>query len=76
MEFIDTPNPNAKKIVLEHSYEISVYLNREESYSPEINYLLLHEGVKNIFTGPNFLTISKNENYSWEDIIKDLKDNS
>tara|TARA_B100000524_G_scaffold294984_1_gene169636 strand:+ start:941 stop:1171 length:231 start_codon:yes stop_codon:yes gene_type:complete len=76
MEFIDTPNPNAKKIVLEHSYEISVYLNREESYSPEINYLLLHEGVKNIFTGPNFLTISKNENYSWEGIIKDLKDNS
>ena len=76
MEFIDTPNPNAKKIVLEHSYEISVYLNREESYSPEINYLLLHEGVKNIFTGPNFLTISKNENYYWEGIIKDLKDNS
>ena len=76
MEFIDTPNPNAKKIVLEHSYEISVYLNREESYSPEINYLLLHEGVKNIFTGPNFLTISKNENSSWEGIIKDLKDNS
>ncbi len=76
MEFIDTPNPNAKKIVLEHSYEISVYLNREESYSPEINYLLLHEGVKNIFTGPNFLTISKNENYSWEGIIKDLKENS
>ena len=76
MEFIDTPNPNAKKIVLEHSYETSVYLNRKGSYSPEINYLLSHEGVKNIFTGPDFLTISKNENYSWDDIIKDLKDNS
>lgn len=76
MEFIDTPNPNAKKVVFEHSYEISVYLNREGSYSPEINYLLSHEGVKNIFTGPNFLTISKNENSSWEGIIKDLKDNS
>ena len=76
MEFIDTPNPNSKKIVLEHSYETSVYLNRKGSYSPEINYLLSHEGVKNIFTGPDFLTISKNENYSWDDIIKDLKDNS
>ena len=76
MEFIDTPNPNAKKIVLEHSYETSIYLNRKGSYSPEINYLLSHEGVKNIFTGPDFLTISKNENYSWDDIIKDLKDNS
>ena len=59
MEFIDTPNPNAKKIIVEHSYEISIYLNEEETYSPEINYLLSHDGVKSIFTGPNFLTISK-----------------
>ena len=76
MEFIDTPNPNAKKIEVLHSYEVSIYLVKEGAYSPEINYLLSHDGVKNIFTGPNFLTISKNENYSWEDIIKDLKDNS
>ena len=76
MEFIDTPNPNAKKIVVEHNYEVSIYLNEEETYSPEINYLLSHDGVKSIFTGPNFLTISKNEIYSWEDIIKDLKQNS
>ena len=76
MEFIDTPNPNAKKIIVEHNYEISVYLDREGSYSPELNYLLLHNGVKSVFTGPNFLTISKNENYSWEGIIKDLTDNS
>jgi hypothetical protein len=76
MEFIDTPNPNAKKIEVVHSYEVSIYLVKEGAYSPEINYLLSHDGVKNIFTGPNFLTISKNENYSWEDIIKDLKDNS
>ena len=76
MEFIDTPNPNAKKIEVVHSYEVSIYLVKEGTYSPEINYLLSHDGVKSIFTGPNFLTISKNENYSWEGIIKDLKDNS
>ena len=76
MEFIDTPNPNAKKIEVVHSYEVSIYLVKEGAYSPEINYLLSHDGVKSIFTGPNFLTISKNENYSWEGIIKDLKDNS
>ena len=76
MEFIDTPNPNAKKIEVVHSYEVSIYLDKEGAYSPEINYLLSHDGVKSIFTGPNFLTISKNENYSWEGIIKDLKDNS
>ena len=76
MEFIDTPNPNAKKIEVVHSYEVSIYLVKEGAYSPEINYLLSHDGVKSIFTGPNFLTVSKNENYSWEDIIRDLKDNS
>ena len=76
MEFIDTPNPNAKKIEVDHSYEVSIYLVEEGAYSPEINYLLSHDGVKSIFTGPNFLTVSKNENYSWEDIIKDLKQNS
>ena len=76
MEFIDTPNPNAKKIEVVHSYEVSIYLVKEGAYSPEINYLLSHDGVKSIFTGPNFLTVSKNENYSWEGIIKDLKDNS
>ena len=76
MEVIDTPNPNAKKIEVVHSYEVSIYLVKEGAYSPEINYLLSHDGVKSIFTGPNFLTISKNENYSWEGIIKDLKDNS
>jgi len=76
MEFIDTPNPNAKKIEIDHSYEVSIYLVEEGTYSPEINYLLSHDGVKSIFTGPNFLTISKKENYSWEGIIKDLKDNS
>ena len=76
MEFIDTPNPNAKKIEVDHSYEVSIYLVEEGAYSPEINYLLSHDGVKSIFTGPNFLTISKNENSSWEGIIKDLKDNS
>ena len=76
MEFIDTPNPNAKKIEVVHSYEVSIYLVKEGAYSPEINYLLSHDGVKSIFTGPNFLTISKNENYLWEGIIKDLNDNS
>ena len=27
-EFIDTPNPNAKKIMLEHSFEIAIYLDK------------------------------------------------
>ena len=26
MELIDTPNPNAKKILVEHDYEIATYI--------------------------------------------------
>ena len=29
MELIDTPNPNAKKILVEHDYEIAIYINRD-----------------------------------------------
>ena len=29
MELIDTPNPNAKKILVEHSYEVATYINKE-----------------------------------------------
>ena len=29
MELIDTPNPNAKKIIIEHQFGISEYLNSE-----------------------------------------------
>ena len=28
-EFINTPNPNAKKIMLEHSFEIAIYLDEK-----------------------------------------------
>ena len=29
MELIDTPNPNAKKVLVEHDYEIAIYINKE-----------------------------------------------
>ena len=29
MELIDTPNPNAKKILVEHDYEIATYINKD-----------------------------------------------
>ena len=76
MEFIDTPNPNAKKIEAKHSYEIAIYLSADSDHSPEISYLINHPGVESIFTGPSFLTVSKKESVSWSDIIKDLSDNT
>ena len=76
MEFIDTPNPNAKKLEVKHSYEIATYLSADSDHSPEISYLINHPGVESIFTGPSFLTVLKKESVSWSDIIKDLSDNT
>ena len=71
-EFIDTPNPNAKKIVLEHRYELSTYLSKEVITDENLLYLFNLSGVKNIFSGPGFLTVTKEEAISWETIMQDL----
>ena len=31
MELIDTPNPNAKKILVDHDYEIATYINYDSN---------------------------------------------
>ena len=71
-EFIDTPNPNAKKIMFDHKFDIAIYLNEELIKDDNLINLFKHPGVKNIFSGPGFLTVTKKQNYSWEIIIQDL----
>jgi len=60
MELIDTPNPNAKKIVTE-AQENDV---REDLYKIE--------GVSSVFFGTNFITITKEENTEWGSINQDI----
>ena len=60
MELIDTPNPNAKKI------EIDLPSTDIEKDLYKI------EGVKSVFFGPNFVTITKEENTEWELINQDI----
>jgi len=60
MELIDTPNPNAKKI------EIDLPSTDIEKKLYKI------EGVKSVFFGPNFVTITKEENTEWESINQDI----
>ena len=60
MELIDTPNPNAKKIISELS---------ESVVSGDLNKI---EGVSSIFFGPGFITITKVENVEWESINQDI----
>ena len=60
MELIDTPNPNAKKIITDiQSDEIFKNLN-------EI------EGILSVFFGPGFITITKEDNIQWESITQDI----
>jgi len=59
MELIDTPNPNAKKVISDLSDEISEDLNNIE-------------GVSSVFFGPGFITITKEENTEWESINQDI----
>ena len=60
MELIDTPNPNAKKIISDLS---------ESTFSGDLNKI---EGVSSVFFGPGFITITKAEDVEWESINQDI----
>ena len=52
MDLIDTPNPNAKKILVEHNYEIAIYINKDDQEVGGIAKQLIEvNGVESIFTG-------------------------
>ena len=60
MELIDTPNPNAKKIMT--NLDESLFLN-------DLNNI---NGVSSVFFGPGFITISKLEDTEWEMITQEI----
>ena len=59
MELIDTPNPNAKKIITD----------LDESLLNDLNNI---NGVSSVFFGPGFITISKLEDTEWEMITQEI----
>ena len=60
MELIDTPNPNAKKILTDLS---------ESIIAKDLEQV---DGVSSIFYGPGFITVSKENSHSWESITEDI----
>ena len=73
MELIDTPNPNAKKILVDHDYEIATYINHDSNEVEGIAKKLIEiNGVDSIFTGPGFLTLTREESADWEVINDDI----
>jgi len=73
MELIDTPNPNAKKILVDHEYEIAKYIDHDSSDAQGLAKDLIEiNGIASIFTGPGFLTLTKEEFANWESINTDI----
>ena len=60
MELIDTPNPNAKKIIFDQKTK-GVSQSLEEV-----------EGISSVFIGPGFITITKESTFDWAVITEDI----
>tara|TARA_B100000989_G_scaffold256811_1_gene206119 strand:- start:16 stop:219 length:204 start_codon:yes stop_codon:yes gene_type:complete len=60
MELIDTPNPNAKKILFDQ---------KTDDISKSLMEVV---GVATVFVGPGFLTVTKEEDFDWKVITKDI----
>ena len=70
MELIDTPNPNAKKVLAKNISPSNFHNeNTQSSISKQLKNI---EGVTSTFFGPDFVTITKGENVSWETINQDI----
>ena len=68
MELLDTPNPNAKKIVLDDNNN----LNDQSLESDISDDLYKIDGVDSVFFGPGFITITKSEAIDWDSINQDI----
>jgi len=62
MQLITTPNPNAKKIEIEHGLEVgTVIKSTSDKNNTLCNKLISISGISTIFAGPAFLTLTKED---------------
>ena len=73
MELIATPNPNAKKIEIKHGLDVGTVIKSTSDDNSELcNKLISVSGISTIFAGPEFLTLTKEENSNWDSINHDI----
>jgi hypothetical protein len=73
MELIETPNPNAKKIIIKHEMQTGTVVHGSENIDNEVFKMLIEiEGVVSLFIGPGFITLMKDEKSDWESINEDI----
>ena len=69
MELIKTPNPNAKKIEIKHGLEVGTIIKANSDENNALcNQLISVSCINTIFVGPEFLTLTKDENSDWDSI--------
>lgn len=72
VEVSQTPNPNTMKIVLQLSgedYKPNTYTSVKDGQPDFINAILELEGIKSIFQAMNFISVDKNSDSNWDDLL-------
>lgn len=72
VEISQTPNPNTMKIVLQLSgedYKPNTYTSVKDDQPDFINAILELEGIKSIFQAMNFISVDKNSDSNWDDLL-------
>tara|TARA_B100000676_G_C17932015_1_gene761446 strand:- start:850 stop:1065 length:216 start_codon:yes stop_codon:yes gene_type:complete len=64
MQLLETPNPNAKKILIDSNVE-----NQQSLVTDRLNKI---DGVSSVFFGPGFVTITKDAKIQWETINQNI----
>ena len=73
MQLITTPNPNAKKIEIEHEIQVGTIIKSTSDKNNTLcNQLIGISGISAIFAGPGFLTLTKEEDSDWDSINHDI----
>ncbi len=73
MEIFETPNPNAIKIVFKHNIESGTNITEVDQVDvPLINEILRVDGIVSIFSGPDFITVMKQDSSEWESIKSNI----
>ena len=73
MQLLDTPNPNAKKLLIKHDQVAGENLNLQNFQPDQLEYKLLNlDSIDSIFVGPDFYTLLKNNDADWSAVLKDI----
>ena len=73
MQLLDTPNPNAKKLLIKHDQVAGENLNLQNFQPDQLEYKLLNlDSIDSIFVGPDFYTLLKNNDADWNAVLKDI----